>query len=197
MAAGKRVVVIAYPFLDGRGALAGKLDAAIVARLRAIDPDAEIVYAPLGSNDRLYGAMKSAPPEILDSLITEFPAEYLEALPRAEVLHCLYVPVDVLKRAPHLRWISNIGSGTDQYTQTGVLGSQVVLTSAKGVAASSIAEFAMSQLLVLTKGTIERLDNQRSRRWAKVRKRDLRGMSLGVIGLGEIGKHATRLAKAF
>jgi len=55
----------------------------------------------------------------------------------------------------------------------------------------------MSQLLVLVRNWPARMDNQRKRLWRWVPNRDVNTLTLGIVGLGEIGLEAARLAKAF
>ena len=90
-----------------------------------------------------------------------------------------------------------MGSGTEQYGPLGIPGSHVTLTSSKGVAARSIAEFTLGQLLVLAKRFPERLRYQAAHQWKRMQHIDLYGKTLGIVGLGEIGSEVARLAKAF
>jgi phosphoglycerate dehydrogenase-like enzyme len=191
----RRRILIGYEFHNPDGSPAEALDPQMIARLHAVDPDAEVVYAPIPYHASMQARLRSERPEQLLDL--KFPAAYLDALGDAEVLFTLFAPVDLLSRAPRLRWVANVGSGTDQYQAHGILASNVMLSSAKGVAARSIAEFAMSQLLVLARNWPARLDNQRHRRWQSVASRSLDTQTLGIIGLGSIGMEAARMAKAF
>ena len=90
-----------------------------------------------------------------------------------------------------------MGSGTEQYGALGILGSHVTLTSSKGVAARSIAEFTLGQLLMLSKRFADRLRYQQAHQWKRIQHMDLYGKTLGIVGLGEIGSEVARLAKAF
>jgi len=192
-----RLVLIGYEFRQSDRVGAATFDPARIGMLRAVDPTVEVVYAPVHHDAAMLARMRSEPRDRLLELTRRFPPAYLDALAEAEVLFTLFAPVDLLDRAPRLRWLANIGSGTDQYQAHGILGSGVALTSAKGVAGRSIAEFAMSQLLVLARRWPERLVDQRKHIWRWHTGRDLDTMTLGIVGLGEIGREAARLAKAF
>lgn len=194
----KRVILIGYGFRDPANRLIETLDPEKLARLRGIDPEVEVVYAPMGQDLSILTIMKSGEPGAMKALLPRFPKAYLDALPRADILLTIYAPWDLVARSPKLGWIANAGSGTDQYKALALPPDRITLTSAKGVASRSIAEFAMSQLLVMARNWPGRMENQRNRVWGWVKKnRDIRGLTLGIVGLGEIGIETARLAKAF
>lgn len=172
------------------------VDAADLDRLRAIG-DVDVIYAPLPPALANLRTFSSKPREALLPLTGSFPKQLLDALPEAEVIYALSLPVDTLERAPKLRWIANLGSGTDQYQAFGLPASKVTLTSSKGVAARTIAEFVLAQLLLMAKRLPERLDLQRAHEWKRLQHLDLHGRTLGIVGFGEIGAQIARLAKPF
>lgn len=193
----KRVILIGYGFRDPANRMLETLDPGKVERLRAIDPEVEVVYAPVPHDLSILTIMKSGDRAKMQALLPRFAGTYLETLPRADILLTIYAPVDLVSRSPKLAWIANAGSGTDQYKALDLPIDRITLTSAKGVASRSIAEFAMSQLLVMARNWPARMENQKNRKWAWVTNRDVRGLTLGIVGLGEIGIETARLAKAF
>ena len=183
----KRLVIVAY----------GLDTPSLVEKARAVSGDFEVVYLPVQLPPDALRTYASGTAEAREALNQRYPAEFMQRLPEAEVIYSLHLPVDLLKRAPKLKWVANMGSGTEQYGPLGVLGSGVTLTSSKGVAARSIAEFVMAQLLALNKRLPERGREQAAHRWTRMQARDLHGQTLGIVGLGEIGAEAARFAKAF
>jgi phosphoglycerate dehydrogenase-like enzyme len=155
------------------------------------------VYAPISHDPAPLARMKSCSREQLLQDSAAFPAAFCDSLPDTEILYTLVAPVDLLDRAPMLRWVANLGSGTEHYQAHGLQGSPVRLTSAKGVGARCIAEFAMSQLLALSRRWPERIRDQQERRWRWHGGRELSTMTLGIVGLGEIGRELARMAHAF
>ena len=187
---GKRQVIVTFPMRDP----------AVVAEANRVVGDFELSYIPIQlhlDNLELLRLYQSGDKAALLALAQKFPQDFLDRLGEAEVLYGLYFPVDLLQRAPKLKWIANMGSGTEQYGPLGILGSHVTLTSSKGVAARSIAEFTLGQLLVLAKRFPERLRYQAGHQWKRMQHIDLYGKTLGIVGLGEIGSEVARLAKAF
>jgi len=193
----RRVVLIGYGLRDAASRLLSELPQDLRDAFRAIDPEVELVYAPVPLDLAMQARMRAGSREELLQFTERFPPEFLRALPDAEVVFTVLAPVDLLQRAPALRWVANAGSGTEQYQAHGILGSRVLLSSSKGVAARSVAEFAMSQLLLLARCWPARLADQREHVWRWHTGRDLDTMTLGIVGLGEIGREAARMAKAF
>jgi phosphoglycerate dehydrogenase-like enzyme len=74
---------------------------------------------------------------------------------------------------------------------------RVLITSASGVHAGPLAEFAMFGLLAFTKGLPRLLADTQARRWEHYPMAELADRTLLVVGLGAIGTEAARLAKAF
>ncbi len=172
-------------------------DMSALEHARAVSPEFEIAYIPVNLPGDALRRFASGTRETLQDLTPLFGQELLDRLPEAEILYGLYFPVELLDRAPKLKWIANIGSGTEQYRALGILESPVHMTSAKGVAARALAEFAMAQMLMLTKNFHNRLRLQLESQWKRVPQGDLYGQTLGIVGLGEIGTHLARFAKAF
>lgn len=187
---GKRQVIVTFPMRDPD----------VIRQANETLTDFELSYISLKlplDNLELLRLYCSGDQAALLDLAKQFPKAFLDRLPEVEVLYGLYFPVDLLERAPKLKWIANMGSGTEQYAALGILGSHVTLTSSKGVAARSIAEFTLGQLLMMSKRFADRLRYQQAHQWKRIQHLDLYGKTLGVVGLGEIGSEVARMAKAF
>jgi phosphoglycerate dehydrogenase-like enzyme len=60
-----------------------------------------------------------------------------------------------------------------------------------------MAEFVMSAILAFEKGVPRMLRSQREHRWDRFMVEELLGKTMVLLGVGEIGRGAARLAKAF
>jgi phosphoglycerate dehydrogenase-like enzyme len=60
-----------------------------------------------------------------------------------------------------------------------------------------MAEMVMALVLAATKRLPEHAFDQRARRWGRRPKRELRGSTVGIVGLGRIGTEVARLCAAF
>lgn len=100
-----------------------------------------------------------------------------------------------------LRWIQATSAGAGE--QVGAAGlsegelRRVTVTSAVGVHAGPLAEFALLGLLAFAKGLPRLLADQRARRWGHYPVDELSGRTLLIVGLGHIGAEVARLAAAF
>jgi phosphoglycerate dehydrogenase-like enzyme len=182
----KRLVLISHPLPEG----------AALEDLRTLHPELDVVHMPFRLDPAANRAFATQPADSLHTWTKSFPAEFLEHLARAEVAYGLMYPVDLVQRAPKLRWLCNVLSGSDHLKPLGLAGSGITVTCSKGVSAIPIAEFVVTQLLVLFKRVPERLQNQREHQWRKLQFPNLQDCTVGVIGLGEIGTEVARYSKA-
>lgn len=106
----------------------------------------------------------------------------------------------LVSRAPRLRWVQGTAAGTGQQVEAAGLDAEelrrVVFTSAVGVHAGQLAEFALLGLLAFTKDLPRLVADRAAHRWGHYAVRELRGQRLLVIGLGHIGREVARLAAA-
>ena len=98
---------------------------------------------------------------------------------------------------PTLRWIQTCSSGVGHVLDTGLVAPGVVLTNAAGVHAAALAESVMGAVLFNAKRLEERLSNQRSKVWRELYCRELRGLTLCVLGTGHIGREVAIRARSF
>jgi phosphoglycerate dehydrogenase-like enzyme len=103
----------------------------------------------------------------------------------------------LLARVPNLRWIHTISAGVDHLLFPELRESDAILTNASGVFNVPIAETVMAYILAVVKRLPEFWAHQREHRWEKLPLRELRGLTVGIVGLGDIGTEVARLCRAF
>lgn len=103
----------------------------------------------------------------------------------------------LLTRIPNLRWVHTISAGVDHLLFPELRDSEVILTNASGVFNVPIAETVMAYILAVVKRLPEFWARQREHRWEKLPLRELHGLTVGIIGLGDIGTEVARLCRAF
>lgn len=131
--------------------------------------------------------------------------EFLSRLQEAEILCSYWVPDNWRTLAPHLRWLQCSGAGVDGLQATGILDAEsgVRVTTAVGVHGATIGEYVFGSMLMFNRTWPEmvRLQDRhvwpRSANWYKLGGRELGDQTLGIIGLGSIGRCIAHLAKAF
>ncbi|MBT6275552.1 MAG: D-2-hydroxyacid dehydrogenase, partial [Chromatiales bacterium] len=120
-----------------------------------------------------------------------------EALARADVVIARDLPLNLETRAPQLRWVQAVGAGIEQLDPPGLASLGITLTNASGVAAAPIAEFVIARLLSIWKN-LPALDQlQRDRVWKRQNTQLVAGKTLGIVGLGAIGRATAARARAF
>lgn len=115
----------------------------------------------------------------------------------AEIAYGMRTPVNLLSRAPKLKWIQVTSAGVDRYLTDEFRRSKVVLTNASGIHATPIGEFVISLMLMFTKNAPVFFQAKQKKEWLRTPGTVLNGKTVGVIGLGSIGQEVARLCKAF
>jgi phosphoglycerate dehydrogenase-like enzyme len=131
--------------------------------------------------------------------------EFLSALRAVEILCSYNLPADLLERAPKLRWLQNPGAGLERLRPLKVLdpGSRVIVTSASGIHETQISEYVIGSMLVFNRSWPEMVRLQDQHSWpghsdsTHLRQRELSNATLGIVGLGHIGRSIAKLARAF
>lgn len=154
-----------------------------------------LVYNPEAAQARAYADLIRLPRRDMTVHVASTPEEAAALIGQAEILYAWKFPPALLSRASKLRWIQVMGAGVERFLVP-ELPPRVILTRAAGIFGPWMAEYTVAWCLWVTQ-RIERFRRQqRERRWAPVDPVGLRGTTLGVIGLGDIGRHIARAASA-
>jgi D-3-phosphoglycerate dehydrogenase len=103
---------------------------------------------------------------------------------------------DVLNRCPKLRLISIWGTGTDNVDLMAARARGIRVTNTPGVAAIAVAEHTVALMMTVAKHIVEVDREVRQGRWPRAMVMELRGRTLGLIGLGAIGQEVAKLGRA-
>ncbi len=99
----------------------------------------------------------------------------------------------VFRRCPRLRLLSLWGTGTDNVDLAAAARHGVTVTNTPGVSAASIAEHAMALMLAVAR-RIPRIDAEvRQGQWPRGSMVQLHGKTLGILGLGAVGRQLATL----
>ncbi len=141
----------------------------------------ELVVAPLGSP-----AFKAAAPE----------AEYLVGFGNRAIDDGFYAT------APKLRLFQLLSAGYDTVDIEAARRAGVPVCNNGGANSTAVAEHALMLMLATCRRLVWQHESVAGGRWrgndpASTRLYELRGKTLGIVGLGAIGKKVARLARAF
>lgn len=109
-----------------------------------------------------------------------------------------YITAEVLENAPAtLKMISRYGAGVDRVDLKAAKAKGITVTNTPGTNAVAVCELAFGMLLCLAR-SIARLDKAvRKGEWPRNDGMELKGKTLGIAGMGAIGKNLAKRAKAF
>jgi phosphoglycerate dehydrogenase-like enzyme len=93
--------------------------------------------------------------------------------------------------------VQSHGVGVDGLLNEELIESDLIVTNGAPLHTVPMAETVMALLLAATKRLPEHAADQQARRWRRLPKRELRGSTVGIIGLGRIGTEVARLCAAF
>jgi phosphoglycerate dehydrogenase-like enzyme len=103
----------------------------------------------------------------------------------------------LLVRAPHLTWVHSATSGVERALTPAALARDVLVTNARGVFSRPIAEHVLLMILAVSRHLPELLELQRERTWQPLEGRELRELTIGIVGYGSLGRSVASLASAF
>jgi phosphoglycerate dehydrogenase-like enzyme len=178
------------------------LEPELVEQIEGVDPRLEVRVLGQGAR-QLFRGGRRYPSELEAQTARQ---ELEEALGGAEVLFGFWGPalVDLYptpqalrERAPHLRWIQLTSAGVDRAARSGLLETDLLVTSASGLHATPIGEYVLCVMLMFCKGAQRFVRAQDRREWVRYMPQELFGKTVGIVGLGHIGGEVARLAKAF
>ncbi|AXI47998.1 hypothetical protein C1J03_19530 [Sulfitobacter sp. SK012] len=99
--------------------------------------------------------------------------------------------------APRLKGIAKWGTGTDSIDHAAAADLGVPVMNSPGAFADAVAEVAFGMILMVTRQLAQTDRAIRAGGWPKPRGIELRGATLGMIGLGAIGGRIAGLGRAF
>ncbi len=151
-------------------------------RLRAIDPEVELI--PISPTGEHPGALENV--EVMYKFLPDF--QFAGAF-GPDVLR------QVLRDAPRLRWLHNGKAGVEDVLIPELVDSDIILTNGAGAPKRPIAETVLGFILMDVKQSVGHLANQREARWQHQEHRELTGLTVAILGLGNIGLEVARLCR--
>src|SRR5206468_7146012 len=103
----------------------------------------------------------------------------------------------ILARAPRMSWVHSATSGVERALTPAALERGLVVTNARGVFSRPIAEYVLMMILAISRRLPQLLELQRERTWQPLEGTELRDVTVGIVGLGSIGRAVGALATSF
>ncbi|GAB4568707.1 MAG: D-2-hydroxyacid dehydrogenase [Anaerolineae bacterium] len=152
----------------------------VIQQLQEISPRLNIIHFPAHAPGEI-------PPDVWDEVEVLYT---WDVLPPKEV-------------APRLRWVQVLSAGVDDLVDNPLFAEHdILLTTASGIHAVAMAEYALGMMLAFAHRLPEMVESKRKHEWPSDKAERftpqlLRGATLGIVGYGSIGREVARLARAF
>jgi D-3-phosphoglycerate dehydrogenase len=136
------------------------------------------------------------------NVIPSTPDEFRQHLAEADALIVRNsIPIDreLLLAAPRLKVIGKAGTGAENIDLESATAAGVLVMNTPGGNAVSVAEHTLGLMLAMARSIPQANASTKHGDWGRVRYvgTELRGKTLGVVGLGSIGQEVVRRARAF
>lgn len=110
------------------------------------------------------------------------------------------LPDDVFQAAPRVRAVAIHGTGTDLVPLADATARGVMVSNIPGGNAQSVAEYCVMAMLMLARGVLQIADSLKKDTWDNARAlgagaHEISAMTLGLVGVGEIGKRVARICR--
>lgn len=161
----------------------------------------KVLVADLDIMDEQFSRdLESSFPDV-DFIYASSPSEQLTHIKEADV-YLGYPSREILLEAENLRWIACTGTGIDTLVSIPeLINSEIVLTNARGSHAEPMANHTIGMILAFAHRMNETMADQRAHRWDTMKYNgriiQLSGQTMGLFGLGDIGRAIARKASAF
>ena len=131
--------------------------------------------------------------------------QLIARLPEAEVLCSYWLPDNWLDLTPNLRWLQVAGAGVDGLPASVLLDAEnpILITTAVGIHSLTVGEYVFGSMLMFNRSWPQMVHLQdrhiwpQNTNWYKLERRELFEQTLGIVGLGHIGRRIAQLGKAF
>lgn len=116
----------------------------------------------------------------------------------AEVIACSPRDFPAITGAKNLKWVHSFSAGMDRILTPEVKISDIIVSNSSGIHATPIAEHIIGFMLIFTRKFFDTFRNQQKKVWERNDQlTELRDKNVLILGLGQIGTEAARLANCF
>ncbi len=124
------------------------------------------------------------------------PEEAVDFIREAEILLTWGIPHELLKEAKRLKWFASLGAGNEHLIHNPYIPPSVLFTKMT-VYGEMMAEYVFAYLLYFLRDLPKYFKDQKEKVWKQARPERLRGKTLGILGLGSVGKEIAKRGKQF
>ena len=131
-----------------------------------------------------------------DFLVCTNREEMEKAAPEAEIaLVGMTFPLDVFKKMPQLEWIQVMAAGVEGYFKNAEQFKSIPVCRVTGAFGKYMAEYVLAYVLFFCQDIRRVLRAQQEKKWDHFRMDFIHQKTLGVMGLGHIGRAVAQKAR--
>lgn len=97
--------------------------------------------------------------------------------------------------APRLKWVHALSAGVENLTFPEIQASDTILTNSKGIHGIPVSEHVFAMMLAFTRGLNLLVRQQQAASWNRVPTDEIHEKTIGIVGLGSIGREIAKKAK--
>ncbi len=97
--------------------------------------------------------------------------------------------------APRLKWVHALSAGVENLTFPEIQASDTILTNSKGIHGIPVSEHVFAMMLAFTRGLNLLIRQQQAVKWNRVPTDEIHEKTIGIVGLGSIGREIAKKAK--
>ena len=110
------------------------------------------------------------------------------------------LPDDIFQAAPRVRAVAIHGTGIDLVPLADATARGIMVSNIPGGNAQSVAEYCVMAMLMLSRNVLSIISTLKTKPWDDARAlganaHEISAMTLGLVGVGEIGKRVARVAR--
>lgn len=143
---------------------------------------------------RVYVYDQSDPDHLGHYLATD-KDEIRECYEKSEITLAYKIPPNLLELAPNLKWLQ-LSSAGFEHLDGSILSSRIKITNTSGIHGIAMAEHITMLMLMFSRRALSLFQWKNDHSWVPYTPGELRGRTIGIIGLGHIGLEVANTAKA-
>jgi D-2-hydroxyacid dehydrogenase (NADP+) len=102
----------------------------------------------------------------------------------------------LLGNASRLKWVHALSAGVENVTCPELETGNIILTNSKGIHGIPVSEHVLALMLAFTRGLNYFVRFQQKKQWKRATVDEIYDKTIGIIGLGSIGREVAKKAKA-
>ncbi|MDD4602055.1 Glyoxylate/hydroxypyruvate reductase B [bioreactor metagenome] len=133
----------------------------------------------------------------LCNIITAEPEEAVAYMPNCDIL-VTWGWMDIrplLSNAPNLKWIHALSAGVENLITPEIQATSAILTNSKGIHGIPVSEHVLAIMLAFNRGLNFFIRHQMTKDWKRAHVDEIHAKTIGIVGLGSIGREIAKKAK--